>query len=147
MQKQGVEYLKKGNMKIKFNKENKSIEIKDGLKKQYYFLKFLMILNLVNALLRLIGFNPFEYGLIEAIWLLVGIASISVLYFLYFKRSTRDQIKVVEIKRLKEKSFFGGNRLYLELKNGKLRDVTNMKNQSDFVETKKMFEEFGIKRS
>lgn len=108
-------------MKIKYNDSENTIEIKDGLKNQYLILKILMILNLANALIRLIGQNKTEYGIIEYFWIAIGIVSLIALYFFLFKNSTAEKIKVGEIKRLNEKSVFGRKRFSLELDNGKKR--------------------------
>jgi hypothetical protein len=44
-------HLKSRTMKIKFNETEKSIEIKDGLKKQYLLMNISLIFTLVNSVL------------------------------------------------------------------------------------------------
>ncbi|WP_179351098.1 hypothetical protein [Winogradskyella vidalii] len=131
-------------MKIKYNDSENTIEIKDGLKNQYLILKILMILNLANALIRLIGQNKTEYGIIEYFWIAIGIVSLIALYFFLFKNSTAEKIKVGEIKRLNEKPVFGRKRFSLELDNGKKRILGNFKNEFELVEMRELFARVGI---
>ncbi|AUC80814.1 hypothetical protein [Lacinutrix sp. Bg11-31] len=131
-------------MKIEYNESENTIEIKDGLKNQYLILKILMILNLANALTRLIGQNKTGYGIIEYFWIAIGIVSIIALYFFLFKNSTAEKIKIGEIKRLNEKSVFGRKRFSLELDNGKKRILGNFKNEFELVEMRELFTRVGI---
>lgn len=90
-------------MNIKCNEIDKSIEIKDGLKNHYFILKLLMVLNLLNAILRLYDARDTEFGFQEIIWLLLGIISVVALYFFIAKRSAlvefRKLLAEVGIKR------------------------------------------------
>ena len=131
-------------MKIKYNESENIIEIKDGLHNQYLILKILMILNLANALIRLIGQNNTEFGVIEYFWIGIGIISFIALYFFLFKKSAAEKINVVEINRLKEKSIFGRKTFTLELKNGKNRDLGNFNNQFELVKAQELFSKIGI---
>ena len=131
-------------MKIKYNESENTIEIKDGLKNQYLILKILMLLNLASALIRLIGQNKTEYGIIEYFWIAIGVISLIALYFFLFKLSTAEKFKVGEIKRLNEKSVFGRKRFSLELDNGKNRILGNFKNEFELVEVRELFARVGI---
>jgi hypothetical protein len=131
-------------MKIEYNESENIIEIKDGLKNQYLMLKFLMILNIANAVIRLIGQNKMEYKEIEYFWIVIGIISLVSLYFLIYKNSTAEKIKVGQIKRLNEKSIFGRKRFSLELENGKKRILGNFKNESELVKMRELFTKIGI---
>ena len=131
-------------MKLKYNDSENTIEIKDGLKNQYLILKILMILNLANALIRLIGRNKSENGLIEYFWIAIGTISIIALFFFLFKNSTAEKIKVGQIKRLNEKSVFGRKRFSLELKNGKKRILGNFKNEFELVKMRDILTKVGI---
>src|SRR5690606_10065572 len=131
-------------MKIKFNEIEKSIEIKDGLKNQYLILKFLMILNLTNALIRIFGKKTTEYGFIEYLWIGIGLISLIVLFIFVFKMSTSEKISVEEISGLEEKTVFGKHRFALKLKNGQKRILANFKSQCDLTKARELFSEIGI---
>jgi len=131
-------------MKVTYNESEKSIEIKDGLKNTYLILKLLMILNLVNALIRLIGRHKTEYGIIEYFWIAIGIVSLLVLYFFLFKKSAAQKIDVQKIDRLKEKAVLGKKRYSLLLKNGKERDLGNFKSGIELTEVRELFTSVGI---
>ncbi|MEZ7495134.1 hypothetical protein QO206_06520 [Leeuwenhoekiella aequorea] len=131
-------------MKIKYNETDKSIEIKDGMKTHYFVMKLLMSLNLLNAILNLYDVNKTGFGFIEIVWLILGIASIIILFLFVYKKSTSEKIPVDKIERIKEKSIFGRRRFSIQLKDGKNRDLNEIKMQSEFNELKKMFSEIGI---
>jgi len=131
-------------MKIKYNNTENTIEIKDGLYEKFLGFKFFLILNVLNALIRLIVKSKTEYGIIDYFWIAMGLASLIALYFLLFKISTAEKIKVSKIKRLSEKSFFGRERFTLELENEKNRILGNFKNDSELAEIRKLFARVGI---
>jgi hypothetical protein len=64
-------------MNINYNKSNKSIEIKDALKKSSLLINLLMVLNLVNAILNLSDVKA-SFGFMKIIWL-IGTISIVIL--------------------------------------------------------------------
>lgn len=131
-------------MKIKYNETDKSIEIKDGMKTHYFVMKILMSLNLLNAILNLYDVNKTGFGFIEIVWLILGIASLIILYLFIFKRTTTEKIPITEISGLNEKSILGRSRFSIKLLNGKKRELTELKTQAEFNELKKMFAEIGI---
>jgi hypothetical protein len=131
-------------MEIKFNEAENTIEIKDGLRKVYLIIKILMVLNLANAIIRIIRKEASEYGLIEYIWIGVGIVSLVVLVVSLFKMSTAQIIPVGEITRVKEKTVFGNEVLTLKLKNGKKRNLGNFKDQSELARVRELFTKIGI---
>lgn len=131
-------------MKIKFNESENSIEIKDGLKNQYLILKILMILNLANALIRIIGKKTTEYGFIEYFWIGLGLISVIILVIFIYKLSTADKISIGEISGLEEKTVFGKKRFALELKNGKKRNLGNFKDQFELAKARELFTKVGI---
>ncbi|MBL4745876.1 MAG: hypothetical protein JKY08_05870 [Flavobacteriaceae bacterium] len=131
-------------MKIKFNESENSIEIKDGLKKQYLILKIVMILNIVNASIRIFDKGASEYGFIEYIWIVVGVISLVVLFFFLYKMSTSEKISIGEITRVEEKTIFGKKRFALELKNGKKRNLGSCKDQYELAQTRELFTKLGI---
>lgn len=131
-------------MNIKYNEIDKSLEINDGRKKLYFYLNLIMILNLFNAFVRLYDANGKLLGFIEIIWVVTGIASLIILFYLNTKKSSLSKIPIKNIKRLIEKTVFGRKRFSLLLNNGKKRDLTEIKNQEDINELKNMILEIGI---
>ncbi|MFT7036985.1 MAG: hypothetical protein ACJA2S_005527 [Cyclobacteriaceae bacterium] len=125
-------------MKIKYNKIENSIEIKDGLKNQYMLLKFVMITNLLNALLNLYDVRDTGIGFIEIIWMILGIVSIVMMFVFIAKRSTLENVPIEKIKRLKEKTFFGRKRFSLELVDGKRRNLMELKTQAEIDQLRKV---------
>lgn len=131
-------------MKIKYNEIEKSLEIKDRLKTHYFALKMLMILNLIIALSNIFLIKKDGINAIEIIWLLVALISLTILFIFIFKKSTSEKIPIEMIKQLKQKSLLGRTRFSLELHNGKERDLTELKTQTEIIELKKIFSEIGI---
>ncbi|MEM6297333.1 MAG: hypothetical protein AAF740_01460, partial [Bacteroidota bacterium] len=107
-------------------------------------IKFLMILNLLNSVLRLLNVNETGIGVLEIIWFTLGIASLVILYLFTFNRSTSEKIPVHEIEGLNEKSIFGKSRFSIELLNGKKRQLTNPQTPSELTELKKIFSEIRV---
>lgn len=126
-------------MKIKYNESENSIEVKDGLKNQYLMIKVLMILNLANSIIQIIGKQITEYGFIEYMWIGLGILSPIVLYIFLFKMSTAEKISIGEITGLEEKTVFGIKIFSLKLKNGKTRNLGNFKNQFELAQARQLF--------
>lgn len=126
-------------MKVAYIESENSIEIKDGIKTHYLILKFAMFLNLGNALIRLIEQKMNEYGAMEYFWIIVGILSLIGLYFLFFKKSSEDKIKIEHIKRLNEKSILGVKIVSLKLENGRNRFIGNFRNEFELVKIRELF--------
>ncbi|PIB30324.1 hypothetical protein BFP78_14870 [Gaetbulibacter sp. 5U11] len=131
-------------MQLNYNEKNKTIEIKDGLKSQYFMIKALMILNLINAILNVSYISEDGIGFMQIIWLILGIVSIVVLYFFIFKKSSQKNIQINTIERLTEKTVFGSKRLSLKLINGKSRDLGYLKTTAEISKTKKLLTKIGV---
>lgn len=131
-------------MKIKYNEIDKSIEIKDELKSHYTLMKIVMILNLISAVFQLLDINETGIGFVEITFFIIGIISLIILYIFIFKKSTSNKIPIEKIERLTKKSIFGKKQFSLKLKNGKKRDLTELKSETEYNELKKMFSEIGI---
>ncbi len=140
-----VQHLSKTlKMKIKYNELDKSIEIKDELKSHYTLMKIVMILNLISAVLQLLDINETGIGFVEITFFIIGIISLIILYIFIFKKTTSDKIPIEKIERLTKISIFGKKQFSLKLKNGKKRDLTELKSETEYNELKKMFSEIGI---
>jgi len=125
---------------IEFNKNTNSLTINDGLKNNSLIMNFLMFLNILNSALRVFKKNisDFEFYL----WIFIGLISILVLLYKFFKTVSSKEIKVDNIKYLKIKEVFGNERFSLILKNGKKRIVIIRKNSSEIKNT---ISDIGIK--
>lgn len=143
-----VKYLKNRTMKINFNENEKSIEIKDALKTQYFMIKMMLIFTSINSILfSVLVLDKKQLKWMGFIWIILGLASVIMVIYHITKKSTSEKLNLSEISSLTEKQFFGRKRFSLKLKNGKLRDLIEMKNESDIIETKELFKNIGIKIS
>jgi len=132
-------------MKIKFNENEKSIEIKDGLKTQYLLMKISLIFTLINSVLfPVFVLDKKQLEWMGFIWIILGIFSIVMLIYQLLKKSASEKLNLSDINSLTEKQVFGRKRFSLKLKNGKFRDLMEMKNESDIKETKELFKSIGI---
>tara|TARA_R110002096_G_scaffold335760_2_gene529297 strand:- start:438 stop:845 length:408 start_codon:yes stop_codon:yes gene_type:complete len=135
-------------MKIKFNEKEKSIEIKDGLKTQYLLIKIMLVFTLVNSILfPVFVLDKQQFEWMGFIWIILGLACMTMLIYQIMKKSTSEKLNLSEISSLTEKQVLGRKRFSLKLKNGKLRDLMEMKNELDIKETKELFKNIGIETS
>ena len=93
-------------MKLHYNTQEQTLVIQDGLKNHHFLLKFLMVLNLLNAALNVSTFSISNIGFMQLVWFFLGLLSIVVLYNLTVKNTTLENIPVSAIKGVKEYSFF-----------------------------------------
>lgn len=135
-------------MKIKFNEKEKLIEINDGLKTHYLMIKIMLIFTFINSILfPVFVLEKEQLEWMGFIWIILGLASIVMLTYQILKKSTSEKLNLSEISSLTEKKVFGQKRFSLKLKNGKLRDLMEIKNESDIKETKELFKSIGIETS
>ena len=135
-------------MKIEFNDIEKSIEIKDGLKTQYLMIKIILIITLLNSILfSVFVLDKKEPEWLRFTWVILGLACLIMLIYQIMKKSTSEKLILSEINSLTEKKVFGRKRFSLKLKNGKWRDLIEMKNESNIKETKELFQKRGIETS
>ena len=141
-------HLKNRTMKIKFNDIEKSIEIKDGLKTQYLMIKMMMIITLLNSILfPVFVLDKKESEWLRFTWVISGLTCLIMLIYLVMKKSTSEKLNLSQINSLTEKQIFGRKRFSLKLKNGKMRDLIEIKNELDIKETKELFQNIGIETS
>lgn len=141
-------HFKGSTMKIQFDEKEKSIEIKDGLKTQYLLIKMMLFITFINSILfPVFILDKKQLEWLGFIWILLGLASMIMLIYQVMNKSTSEKLNLSEISSLTEKQVFGRTRFSLKLKNGKLRDLMEMKNESDIIETKELFKNIGIKIS
>ena len=135
-------------MNIKFNENEKSIDIKDGIKTQYLLMKMTLIFTLINSILfPVFVLDKKQLEWLGFIWIILGLVSMIMLVYQILKKSTSEKLNISEISSLTEKKVFGRKRFSLKLENGKLRDLMKMKNESDITETIKLFKSIGIETS
>ena len=134
-------------MKINYNEREKTIEIKDGLKNQYVVIYLGLIFTFVNSVIQTLMLDKKQMQWIAFIWIILGILSIVLLTYQILKKTASEKLNVSEISSLVEKNVFGRKRISLKLKNGKLRDLMEMKKQSDITRTKELFKNIGVKIS
>lgn len=141
-------HFKGSTMKIQFDEKEKSIEIKDGLKTQYLLIKMMLFITFINSILfPVFILDKRQLEWLGFIWILLGLGSMIMLIYQVMTKSTSEKLNLSEISSLTEKQVFGRTRFSLKLKNGKLRDLMEMKNESDIIETKELFKNIGIKIS
>jgi hypothetical protein len=131
-------------MKITYNETEKCVEIKDGLKNHFLLMKALMILNLANSILNLSDVRMDNFRFINVVWAILGIISILVLYNFIVKKTAAEKLPVDQIKGLNERTFMGRKKYFIDLKNGKKRDLLEVKSESEFKQLRKMFQKNGI---
>jgi Na+/melibiose symporter-like transporter len=130
-------------MNINYNEVDKTIEIKDRLKSHVFLINFLMVLNLLSAILNLSDVKA-SFGFMKIIWLVIGVVSIVILYNSIFKKSTKEKIPADQIKGLDKRVFLGRKKYFIELKNGKTRDLVEVKSEEDRKQLSEMFRKNGI---
>ncbi|MAZ26645.1 MAG: hypothetical protein CL868_06145 [Cytophagaceae bacterium] len=131
-------------MQLQVDEQDKKILIKDGAKTQNNLLKFLMFLNLGNALLNLFLGQLDSLGSIQYLWIFVALISVVLLYWFFTKKSSAGVLAFAEIDSLQEKDRMGVKRFSLKLKNGKVRDLTTLKNSDEIANIKKVFSRIQI---
>jgi hypothetical protein len=131
-------------MGINYNEVDKSIEIKDGLKSHLFLMKLLMIVTLTNSVLNLSDINAMNFGFVTVVWLVLGSVSTVMLYNSFFKKSGIEKIPADQIKGLNQRNFLGRKKYFIELNNGKTRDLLGVKSESEFTKLRTMFTKNGI---
>jgi hypothetical protein len=127
-------------MKMKYNREKKVLEINDNLKMHYMLIRFVFIISILNAVLRM--YNNYLADIKnEAFIIVLGIVSVIALIFMR-TRSVQDIIPLDEIEYLRERKFFGSRRFSFKLIDGKIRNLPVKK--KDLNKFDDMIKETGI---
>ncbi|MGA9239986.1 hypothetical protein [Robiginitalea sp.] len=131
-------------MEVKYIPETNTFEIKDGLRTVYVVLIVVMLINILNGVIYFIGNRvpPFEF--LHYMWISIAMASLVLLWFFIFRKSTLSQVPYDQILRVVEKKVLGKKKLQLQLKNGKTRDLPQMKTVSDHLALRRVFEDAGF---
>jgi hypothetical protein len=125
-------------MKFKYNEATASLEIKDGLKSHFLIVRLLLIVTFVNVLLNLSNAQV-EFGLMKLIWLLIGMAAAVGLRHYFMKKTGADTIPFNQIVGIKGREVKGIKKYFLELKNGKIRDLIELQSEAEYKELQTLF--------
>ena len=131
-------------MKIAYDETKRSIRIDDGTKQQYFLLKGMMILTLLNSSIYLYNLSNNHFQMMGFFWIIIAVTSAIILSFLFLKMNTAEIIALDDISHFKEKKMFGRRRIHLRLKNGKKRNLIT-KSNSEASEAKELLERMGIR--
>ncbi len=131
-------------MKVKYDEEQRLMEINDNFGKNNWTLKFVLILNIVNGGLNLVQSFLTGFTWFSVMWVSISLISAFILLFLIFKKTSQSSIKIKDIDWFLEKEFFGRKSFKLKLKNGKVRDLLNLRKQSQVDELESLFRKAGI---
>ena len=127
-----------------YNETDNTIEIKDDIKMIYLLYKILITLNIISASIQLFNLNKSELSLEIIIWSTIGAFSFIIGLFLFLKRSIQQKIPIDAINGLSKSNILGRSKYSIELKNGKKRELPNVKTQGQFKEVQKMFDKIGV---
>jgi len=131
-------------MEVKYIPETNTFEIKDGLRTVYGILKVLCLMNIMNGVIYFVSNHvpPFEF--LHYMWIIIALASMVILWFFIFSKSTAGKVPHDQILRVIEKKVLGKRKLQLQLKNRKTRDLPQMKTNTDHLALRKIFEDAGF---
>ena len=93
-------------------------------------MKSLLIITFSNAILNLSN-AQIAFGFMKFIWLVLGMLAVVGLHQYFFKKTATEKIPLEQIEGLKERTFFGRKKYFLQLKNGKTRDLVEVQSASD----------------
>ena len=127
-------------MNIKVNKIEKTITITDDLKNQHLVLIFIIVLNLFGAVIQLLDRSKTDIVGKDILYIVIVSVSIILLYIILFKKTTLNNIPIDAIKRLSDKKMFWKKQYGIQLKNGRFRDLKEIKTQKEFDELKELLE-------
>lgn len=140
-----LELTKKTIMNITFNESEKAVEIKDNLKSNQTIILIVLLLNIFNVIVRLIGKDVLRYEFRDYSFALIGLGSLVAIYIQIVKKSTVQKIKLEDIDSFNEKPFFFRKHVFLRLKNGKSRDLgIYKKDHKDLIQIRDLFDELEI---
>ena len=132
-------------MKITYRKEDKTIEIRDNYKTQYWMVNVVAGLNVINSIVFLfVVLEEKQAEWFGFIWIILGIISAVILVYQVVKTSASERLKISEISFLKLKNMFGRKSFSLKLKNGKTRPLLEVGGKSDLMATQDLFRKIGI---
>jgi 3-hydroxy-3-methylglutaryl CoA synthase len=127
-------------MNIKVNAIEKTITITDDLKSHYLMLTIICVLNLFSAVIQLLDRSKTDIVGKDIIFIVIGSGSIILMYIILLKKTTLNNIPIDAIERLSDKKMFWKKQYGIRLKNGRFRDLKEIKTQKEFNELKELVE-------
>ena len=132
-------------MNITYNEQDKTINVKDGLKSHLFLMKFLMIVTLINSVVNVYDLNSMNFTYVSALWIVLGIVAVLFLYNFTVKKSGLEKIPAYQIQGLGEGVFSGRKKYFIILEKGKTRDLLDVKTEADRKKIEQIFKKNGIK--
>lgn len=132
-------------MNITYNEQDKTINVKDGLKSHLFLMKFLMIVTLINSVVNVYDLNSMNFTYVSALWIVLGIVAALFLYNFTVKKSGLEKIPAYQIQGLGERVFSGRKKYFIVLEKGKTRDLLDVKTEADRKKVEQIFKKNGIK--
>ena len=127
-------------MDIKVNAIEKTITITDDLKSHYLMLTIICVLNLFSAVIQLLDRSKTDIVGKDILYIVIGSGSIILLYIILLKKTTLNNIPIDAIESLRDKKMFWKKQYGIRLKNGRFRDLKEIKTQKEFDELKELVE-------
>lgn len=127
-------------MNIKVNEIEKTITITDDLKSHYLMLTIICVLNLFSTVIQLLDRSKTDIVGKDIIFIVIESVSIILLYIILLKKTTLNNIPIDAIERLSDKKMFWKKQYGIRLKNGRFRDLKEIKTQKEFDELKELLE-------
>ena len=127
-------------MNIKVNAIEKTITITDDLKSHYLMLTIICFLNLFSAVIQLLDRSKTDIVGKDILYIVIGSGSIILLYIILLKKTTLNNIPIDAIESLSDKKMFWKKQYGIRLKNGRFRDLKEIKTQKEFDELKELVE-------
>jgi hypothetical protein len=132
-------------MNIKFNSVENSIEITDRQKALHVTMLFIFAFTLVNSFMNLFILSSEDWkSPLSLFWMFLGVTSMVFLVYFLAKKTFKRNIPLRELRGLKEKKILGNKKYSLELKNGKSRDLNELKTTSQIAEVKSLIISLGL---
>jgi len=131
-------------MKILFDKETKTITIKDNIKWNNIIIFIAAIAVLSNAVVQLIRHPSETPVFLICLWILLIGVFIYRLVFIVFKTTYQSQMKAEEIEYVRFKKTFNYRTLYFSLRNGKRRELALGLSPNDYATMVEHCKNFGI---
>jgi hypothetical protein len=132
-------------MEISYNPEKKRFDIKDNRRTLHLVLMIIMLMNILNGAIFYIGNPPPPFQALHYIWMVLLLASLTILYVFLFKKSTQSTLPLAQIRQVREKKVLGRKSIQVKLQNGRTRDLSQKKKESDHQALRKVFEDAGVR--
>lgn len=133
-------------MQIEYNSKDKSIKIQDDIRQNFLMIYVLLGINLANSIFHLISdlvvdqFTNWSY-----VWIILGLISISLLWFFITKRTIKDVYETDSILHVECKILANRYRYRLVLHDRRVRELLTIMGDEDAVEDfEKIWSDIGI---